>query len=235
MISDVAGAGSFQKQKINTSNNIHTNQAEIAVESDTFVSVRNEEKQSQIEDSGISKDTLLKQKLNEKDKIIKDIDVKINDLREELKTHEDHNSKLQNYSDKILIWGIGPMLYSFLGTIVGGAIALKFGVVIPVTPIMGALVGIGLVEAITGFVIQKKSNNERGTIRLLNERSQTLAEEKASVEKERQGILDVKNMVNNVEDASSSLKIIDQDEYVEINGMKIEKKQLHLLKLISIA
>ncbi|GEM_PF-1921559 len=176
--------------------------------------------QAQQADLQARKDVLLQSQIDEKDRIAADLGRQIDTLSIGIKTHVDKSNKLQTYMNRTILGAFCP---TTMGVIFGPLIAAGIGMPALAPVIQNGMMGLFLAEAAVAGVMKYLQHREDKAITPLYVEAQKLNQEKAKIEKEKKSISEIKDMTTAAN--ADSADIVDGDTYLEIDGLKLEKKQ----------
>lgn len=194
---------------------------------DTTTLIKRDNTQPSVSDSGIPRDELIQKKIQEIDKKSQEIDCRIDGLSKPLKENIQKSYTLQGYINNTFLFGFCP---AGLGGIFGPAIPTILGAPALIPLVQKGMFAIFIaIGAVIGSMAYIKHREEKAIAPLYKE-SKELEKEKADLEKERRNIIEVRDLVSSVEGKSQDPGISDEDDYVEINGLKVEKHKFNLFQ-----
>jgi hypothetical protein len=168
-------------------------------------------------------DVVFQSQLDEKDRIAADLGRQIETLSAGIKGHADKSNKLQKYMNRTILGAFCP---TTMGVIFGPMIAAGLGMPALAPVVQTGMMALFLSEAAVAGVMKYFQHREDKAITPLYNEAQKLVQEKAKVDKEIKSIKDIKDMNKAAVAADSdSTDIVDGDTYLEIDGLKLEKKQ----------
>jgi len=202
-------------------------QSLAALSGENTVKVPDNSTQNQKQGSETLQDTIIKQELDKKENEALEIGKKLEQIRKEIDHHVDKSDKIQKCLS-------GPMLWSFcalpMATIFSPIIvsALGFPALAPV--VQKIFMGLFMGDAAVIGGMKYFQHQEDKAITPLVKDAEKLKKDKAQLDKETSNIKSVKGMA----DASqcNQTEIVDDDTYIEIDGLKLSKKKFSFLRPI---
>lgn len=202
-------------------------QSFAALSGENTVKVPENNTQNQKQCSETMQDTIIKQELDKKENEALEIGKKLEQIRKEIDHHVDKSDKIQKCLS-------GPMLWSFcalpMATIFSPIIvsALGFPALAPV--VQKIFMGLFMGDAAVIGGMKYFQHQEDKAITPLVKDAEKLKKDKAQLDKETSNIKSVKGMA----DASqcNQTEIVDDDTYIEIDGLKLSKKKFSFFRPI---
>ena len=176
-------------------------------------------------DAAAPQDLMVMQDLSKKEKEIQELDGKIDILRTGIKSHLDKSKKLQGWINKV---GLGAFCPTTVAVMFAPMIpsVLGFPALAPV--VRDIFFGLFLAEAAVIGGIKYFQYRQDKAITPMAAEMQELSKQKAEAEQDYKNIKEIKDMGKAVNGGQSDI-VDDDDSYLVIDGLKLEKNKFSLL------